>query len=333
MGDKEKAREEVDTALSIDPEFLAARLLRDQLNAPDTPVVPASVSVPPPPAAPSPSLASSAATLAQFEERIKQRVREREAAPPPAAAPVRRRGATTVRTGAVVAAAGVAFAVAMSSNSRVREPQLLTSRAMTFTASLVDVVNPDPLDLPAPVVTVTDDEEPRVFERPFMRPVPPAPARVMLTAPLTTTPTPAPAPTIATPLPVQAVPVNAVVTDSPPPALIPRAVNERALVEETLNKYRWAYNRLDAQSAQAVYPAVNANALARAFDALQSQSLQFDECEIDVRGGVASATCRGSSRYVPKIGNRDPHIEPRVWDFTLKKDGTDWQIESARAQR
>src|SRR6185312_13509504 len=115
MGDKEKAREEVETALSIDPEFLAARLLRDQVNTPEIPAVPAPVPVPAAPSAPSASLASSAAALAQFEERIKQRVREREAAPPRAATPATpRRAARTVRVGALAAAA-VAFAVAVSS--------------------------------------------------------------------------------------------------------------------------------------------------------------------------------------------------------------------------
>ena len=40
MGDQERARQEVETALSIDPEFLAARVLQDQLKAPDTSTVP-----------------------------------------------------------------------------------------------------------------------------------------------------------------------------------------------------------------------------------------------------------------------------------------------------
>ncbi|HXD72256.1 MAG TPA: tetratricopeptide repeat protein, partial [Vicinamibacterales bacterium] len=186
MGDKEKAREEVETALSIDPEFLAARLLRDQLSTPEIPAVPAPVPVPAAPSAPSASLAASAAALAQLEERVKQRVREREAAPARTATPATpRRAAKTVRAGAL-AAAGVAFAVAVSSNGRVREPQLLTSRAITLTASLVDAAVPDPVDFPAPASPAIDDDEPLVVERPFMRPVPtPTPARVTVSAPVT----------------------------------------------------------------------------------------------------------------------------------------------------
>jgi hypothetical protein len=36
---------------------------------------------------------------------------------------------------------------------------------------------------------------------------------------------------------------------------------------------------------------------------------------------------------VPKIGSREPRTESRVWTFTLRKLATDWQIETARADR
>ena len=104
-------------------------------------------------------------------------------------------------------------------------------------------------------------------------------------------------------------------------------------MKQTLQRYRHAYEGLDAQSAHAVWPAVNQAALARAFDGLASQAITFDQCDVQVRGAVASATCRGTARYVPKIGNRDPRVEPRVWNFGLKKDGGEWKIASARAGR
>ena len=111
------------------------------------------------------------------------------------------------------------------------------------------------------------------------------------------------------------------------------AVDDELLIKQTLQRYRHAYEGLDAQSARAVYPSVNQAALARAFDSLHSQLLAFDACDMHVRGGSATATCRGSARYVPKIGSREPHTEPRVWSFTLRKNGGDWQIENARAER
>lgn len=116
----------------------------------------------------------------------------------------------------------------------------------------------------------------------------------------------------------------------PPAADLP---DDNVLVKQTLQRYRSAYEGLDAQSAQAVWPAVNQPALARAFDGLESQTLTFDTCDVRVRGESATATCQGSARYVPKIGSREPRIEPRVWNFTLHKNSGDWKIDSARAER
>jgi hypothetical protein len=104
-------------------------------------------------------------------------------------------------------------------------------------------------------------------------------------------------------------------------------------VSRTLQRYRAAYQDLDARSAQAVWPAVNEAALARAFDGLESQMLTFDACDVRVSGEAAWATCRGSARYVPKIGSREPRLESRTWTFTLKKAGEDWKIDTARADR
>jgi hypothetical protein len=113
----------------------------------------------------------------------------------------------------------------------------------------------------------------------------------------------------------------------------PAPVDESVLVRNVLQRYRAAYQELDAQSAQAVWPAVNEAALARAFNGLESQSLTFDACDVRVNGAAASATCRGSARYVPKVGSREPRTEPRTWNFTLKKSGADWKIDTARAAR
>jgi len=110
-------------------------------------------------------------------------------------------------------------------------------------------------------------------------------------------------------------------------------VDDDGLVRRTLLQYKSAYESLDAQSAHAVWPVVNERALARAFDGLESQHLMFDACDVQVNGEAAAATCRGTARYVAKIGSREPRVEPRVWNFTLKKTGQDWKIESARAER
>jgi hypothetical protein len=138
-------------------------------------------------------------------------------------------------------------------------------------------------------------------------------------------PVPAPAPAPAPPPAPVPVPVPVSPTVAPP--------DDQVLVRQVLQRYRKAYEGLDARSAQAVWPAVNEAALARAFDGLQSQSLTFEACDVRLRGEAASANCHGSARYVPKIGSREPRVEPRVWNFTLRKAEGDWKIDSARTER
>ena len=120
----------------------------------------------------------------------------------------------------------------------------------------------------------------------------------------------------------------------PPTPPVPASlVDDAALIRETLHRYRRAYNGLDARLAHAVYPGVDESALARAFDSLRSQALEFDACSLETRVATARAICRGSARYVPKIGSREPRAEPRVWTFTLAKVENDWMITSARVDR
>jgi hypothetical protein len=111
------------------------------------------------------------------------------------------------------------------------------------------------------------------------------------------------------------------------------APRDEDLVRRTLQQYRLAYESLDARSAQAVWPRVDESALQRAFAGLESQRLTFDDCQMDLRGPTGVATCRGTTLYVPKVGNREPHRESRIWTFDLRKVGDTWQIDSARAAR
>lgn len=152
-------------------------------------------------------------------------------------------------------------------------------------------------------------------------------------APLSIPPTPVAAPPPPAPVPTAAPPPPANTASVAPAAAVPTRPNDELLVNQVLQRYRKAYEGLDARSAHAVWPAVNEAALARAFGGLQSQSLTFDNCDVNVSGAAAAATCRGSARYVPKIGSHDPLVERRTWNFLLRKDGDDWKIESARANR
>jgi hypothetical protein len=139
---------------------------------------------------------------------------------------------------------------------------------------------------------------------------------------------PAPSSRIGSGEPI-AVPVTPVTSATP---VIPLISDEQG-VRDALQRYQLAYDHLDAGAARAIWPAVDAQALARAFDGLLSQTLTFDACAVQIRGITASATCRGSARYVPKVGTRETRLEPRVWSFTFRRDGADWRIENARAER
>ncbi len=128
-------------------------------------------------------------------------------------------------------------------------------------------------------------------------------------------------------------PAGSVMTAAPVANAVATVTPDELLVKQALQRYRTAYEGLDARSAQAVWPAVNQVALARAFEGLESQRLTFESCSLQLAGDHAMATCRGTARYVPKIGSREPRIEPRVWSFALRKIGAEWKIDSARAER
>jgi hypothetical protein len=142
--------------------------------------------------------------------------------------------------------------------------------------------------------------------------------------------------------PAASVPVERIAEASP--AVAPRVdqspaaqpaffVDDPAMIRDALQRYRRAYNALDARLAHAVYPGVDETALTHAFDGLRSQSLEFEVCSVDSLGASARAVCRGQARYVTKIGSREPRSEPRVWTFRLRKDDGDWTIESAWTNR
>jgi hypothetical protein len=121
------------------------------------------------------------------------------------------------------------------------------------------------------------------------------------------------------------------------PALVsmPPAVTAPAperLVRRTLDDYVTAYNRLDADAAQRVWPNVDRQALARAFDDLASQRVTLGDCQIAVASETAHATCDGSTTWTPKIGGGSPRTDARTWTFELGRSAASWQIVSARVQ-
>jgi hypothetical protein len=228
--------------------------------------------------------------------------------------------------------------------STARPPDRLQRPAARVPGSLVAVASPHPGSRPAPT---TSDAAGRLDKRsaPVNTPSAPIDARSApvnaFSAPVDTRSAPvnafsAPVDTPGAPAPPAAPAARppAATAVTPGPALrTAETRDEEGLVKDVLLRYRRAYDGLDARSARAVWPKVDEPALARAFSGLRSQTLTFKECDLSVRNDRAAATCHGTARYVPKVGSDEPRVEPRVWSFTLRKNGPEWQIQSVRAER
>jgi len=176
-------------------------------------------------------------------------------------------------------------------------------------------------DVPkVPVNTVPDA---RVAEsgNPAPTPPPPAPSAASAAAPPAAAPATTPA---APPAAASAAPPTA------PPAASP-AIAQDALVRATLDRYAAAYSKLDADAAQRVWPGVNRDALARAFDGLAHQRVSLADCRINVTGDKASARCAGWTTWQPKVGAGE-RTDQRTWTFELAKAPEGWQIVNARVQ-
>lgn len=102
-------------------------------------------------------------------------------------------------------------------------------------------------------------------------------------------------------------------------------------VRSALTRYEAAYSTLNASAARAVWPSVDANALGRAFDSLQSQQISLRDCSVAVTGQTARADCTGSATWTPKVGG-GARTEPRRWTFDLEQTGGQWEIVRATAR-
>jgi hypothetical protein len=152
------------------------------------------------------------------------------------------------------------------------------------------------------------------------------------------TPTPESANPVTTPpaSPIgESVPLEAAFATPPSPPVVsappstPAGPTEEQQIAATLHRYAAAYQDLDANAARTVWPTVDERALARAFESLELQQFTFDECDVRVIGRGASAACRGSVTYVPKVGSRTARRDDRQWNFELQKQQDVWLITRA----
>ena len=63
---------------------------------------------------------------------------------------------------------------------------------------------------------------------------------------------------------------------------------------------------------------------------LDSQRITFDDCRVELQGKSADAMCTGTASFGPRFDSREPRVEPRTWNFTLRKVDADWKILTAR---
>ena len=71
---------------------------------------------------------------------------------------------------------------------------------------------------------------------------------------------------------------------------------------------------------------MNSRTLSRAFDQLQSQTVTFDSCRIDIKGDEATSTCTGKASFTPKVGSKTPRVEARRWTFQFARMPDKWVI-------
>jgi hypothetical protein len=116
------------------------------------------------------------------------------------------------------------------------------------------------------------------------------------------------------------------------PAVETGGGGEARAIRLVLGRYQAAFNDLNASVAKSVWPSLDEKKLGRAFDQLERQEVTFDGCEINVSGLQAVASCRGRTRYVPKVGSRAQRVERRTWAFKLQNTSSGWTIASVQTR-
>jgi hypothetical protein len=101
---------------------------------------------------------------------------------------------------------------------------------------------------------------------------------------------------------------------------------------EAVKQFQIAYERLDPELTRAIWPTVNARALARAFDGLRSQRVAFERCQVTVDDDAGQALCWGTITYVPRVGGQFARTESRLWIFDLTNWNRRWLIANAVAR-
>ena len=137
-------------------------------------------------------------------------------------------------------------------------------------------------------------------------------------------------------VPVNALPASSAASAVPPPDSVreapssgaPDPLRSEEPVKAVLARYESAYSTLDAAAATAVYPELDREKLARAFEGLAAQQVSLGSCAIHLAGVAATADCDGSATWTPKVGG-GARTQARRWRFQLRLAGEHWRIVNA----
>ncbi len=106
-------------------------------------------------------------------------------------------------------------------------------------------------------------------------------------------------------------------------------VDERPGIRQALERYRLAYESMDAEEVQRSWPSLSADQLdkiERSFRSTQSFEMTLANCRIDQNGASATATCSVTREIRPKAGRKLTATSDTT--FTLRKQGEQWVIAS-----
>lgn len=134
---------------------------------------------------------------------------------------------------------------------------------------------------------------------------------------------------------VAAPPAPVTAPPAPPAAPVPDAPapveSQEPAVRAVLARFEAAYSSLSAGAAQEVWPSVDAAALARAFDNLESQRVSLGNCSVTMAAATAQASCTGSTTWTPRVGGGS-RTQTRRWQFELALANGAWRIVRAQAR-
>jgi len=118
------------------------------------------------------------------------------------------------------------------------------------------------------------------------------------------------------------------VASGPPPAPVRGVADETQQVLRVLQRYKAAYESLDAKAVAAVYPSVDVARLEAAFGQFSKMSydIQVPVDGISLDGQTATVTTAETMRPVSRSVRAQPQTTTAV--FTMRRSGTSWTIQS-----